>query len=110
MNAQTLFFMMECRMDFCASRYHVFSRDLLDVWMFDVCGVDMSFRDAFSSWKRKTSSPSSSFIWLENPPLVKRRMGNEAFNGFLRTVRFSNENRLVDLFRATTANTWVKIE
>ena len=45
---------------FCMTRQHVFKRGLLDAWIFDVCGVGMSFRDAFASWKRKSCSYSAS--------------------------------------------------
>lgn len=34
---------------FCFSRHHACSIELLDAWMYDVCRVGMSFRDAFSS-------------------------------------------------------------
>ena len=39
---------------FCATKNHAFSRELLDVWMFDVCGLALTFREAFSLWKRKS--------------------------------------------------------
>ena len=87
---------------FCASRRHAFTRDLLDTWMFDVCGVGMSFRDSFSSWKRKSCSHSASSIWAQQKPIVKRRMGNVRFNPFLKTVRFYNTSDLHELFSCRT--------
>lgn len=87
---------------FCATRHHVFCRDLLDAWMFDVCAVGMSFRDAFASWKRKSCSSSAELIWVHQRPIVKRRMGNLAFNAFLRTVKFSKNSDLHDLFSCRT--------
>ena len=34
---------------FCVSKHDTFTRELLDAWFYDVCGVGSSFRDAFSS-------------------------------------------------------------
>ena len=36
---------------FCASQPHSFCRELLDPWVFDVCGLGLTFREAFHSWK-----------------------------------------------------------
>ena len=90
---------------FSTTSQHIFTRDLLDAWMFDVCGVGMSLKDAFASWKRESSSYSDSSIWLQNPPLLKRRMGNVSFNTLLRTLRFSKASNLFDLFLYRTCKT-----
>ena len=71
---------------FCATRRRAFTRDLLDAWMFDVCEIGISFRDAFSSWKRKSCSHTAISTWIEQPPLVKRPMGNVTFNAFIKTL------------------------
>lgn len=39
---------------YCATQRDVFGSDLLDGWVFDVCGAGMSFRDSSSSLKRKS--------------------------------------------------------
>lgn len=59
---------------FCASQHHEFTRERRDSWLFDVCGIGMSFRDAFSSWKRKSRSTSASLNWLDQPQLFKSTM------------------------------------
>ena len=78
------------------------SRELLDSWMFDVCGIGMPFRDAFMSWKREASTTSSEILWVDQPILSKRRIGNVGFNAFLKTLRFSNNLDLTELFSCLT--------
>ena len=37
---------------FCASQHHSFCRELLDNWVLDVCGLGLTFIEAFHSSKR----------------------------------------------------------
>ena len=53
----------------CASRYHYFTPELLDAWMFDVCGSGITFREFFSAWKRKSRAISIEDCIIDEPPL-----------------------------------------
>ena len=54
------------------------------------------------SWKRKASTTSSEMLWVDQPISLKRRMGNVVFNAFLKTLRFSNNLDLTELFSCQT--------
>ena len=83
---------------FCATIHHAFTRELLDAWIFDVCGLGMSFRESFMSWKRKACSISAQLNTIDKPTCVLRRMGNVAFTSFLRLLRFSDVSILKSIF------------
>ena len=38
---------------FAATKSHVFTRELLNVSVFDVCSIELTFREAFMPWKKK---------------------------------------------------------
>ena len=38
---------------FAVTKSHIFTRELLEVWVFDVCRIGMTFREAIMSWKDK---------------------------------------------------------
>ena len=40
---------------FCSRKEHVITRELLDSWLWDVCGTGGTFRDAFSRGQRRTT-------------------------------------------------------
>ena len=50
----------------------------------------------------KASTTSSEMLWVDQPILLKRRMGNVGFNAFLKTLRFSNNLDLTELFSCRT--------
>jgi len=86
---------------FCASKHNVFTRELLDVWVFDVCGLGMTFREAFTSWKRKARSVNALEQCIHDGPSISRRMANEAFGLYLKSLRFPSKHDLQDLFSCT---------
>ena len=83
---------------FCAPQHHSFCRELLDTWVSDVCGVGLTFRKAFYSWKRKFESSCSSINCVPGKLEARRRVSNDAFNMFLNTLRFYTESSLKGLF------------
>lgn len=70
----------------CASRYHSFWQEVLDDWMFDVCGSDMTIRESFSSWKRKSQAVSIEEVIIQEPLLLQRRIQSDAFSIHLKLV------------------------
>ena len=45
---------------FSVRKEHVFTHELLDAWLWDVCGTGCTFRDAFYSWSAKNNMWSAS--------------------------------------------------
>jgi len=83
---------------FCSNNKHAFTRELLDAWLWDVCGTGGSFRDAFSSWAAKSVSTSTALHIIGKPPDLNRQRANDAFTQFLMTLRFPSDSDAADLF------------
>ena len=81
---------------------HVLTRELLDAWMWDICGRGGTFRDAFSSWHSKVVSTSAKFHRIGSETTLNRQRGNEAFSAFLMTLEFPNEADMDNLFSCDT--------
>ncbi len=76
---------------FCLSKTNIFTRGLLDHWLYEVCAVGTPFRDVYSSWMRFSTSVSSGFINIGKSPSINRQRCNEALNQFMLTLRFSDD-------------------
>jgi len=87
---------------FCFSKIHIFTRELLDSWVWDICGTGGTFRDTFSSWSSKAMSASATFHRLGREPSISRQNANEAFSEFLLKLRFPREEDLHQLFSCAT--------
>jgi len=83
---------------FCLTKKHVFTRELLDAWLWDLCGSGGTFRDVFSSWSSQGLASSASFHRLGNEVEINRQRGNEAFSAFLKTLKFPRDEDLHELF------------
>ena len=83
---------------FCTRKDHVFTRELLDAWLWDVCGTGGTFRDAFYSWETKTSMASASLHRVTTKYSFARQRGNEAFSAFLTTLQFPQDDHVFALF------------
>ena len=83
---------------FSVSKFNIFTRELLDAWVFDVCGLGLTFLEAFTSWKRKACSITARNQYIDLPLTLKCRMGNVVFTAFLRTLTLSSEDILHKLF------------
>ena len=95
---------------FCLSRKHVFTLELLDSWLWDICGTGGAFRDVFSSWESKTYCTSGSFHRLGTESNVTQQRGNEAFPAFLKNLKFVKDEDLYDLFYARIVNIILQTE
>ena len=82
---------------FSSRKEHIFTRELLDPWLWDVSGTGGKFRDAFYSWLSKSSISSASCHRLGNERDFARKRGNEAFSTFLKMLSFPNDEDLFDL-------------
>ena len=91
--------------EFCVNLQHVLIRELLDAWIFDLRGMGIPFRDAFASCKRKALGTSARTILVFSPPMLTHKMGNVAFNLFLKTLQFSNDQDLYQVFSCTNCLT-----
>jgi len=87
---------------FNVSKDHIFTRELLDSWLWDVCNTGGTFRDAFASWETKLWMPTAKLHRCGKEPNISRQLGNEAFAAFLLTLRFPNEEDMNALFSCTT--------
>ena len=86
---------------FCVSKQDTFTRDLLDVRVYDVCGMGRTFRDAFSSWMTKASMSSAPFHRIRIFPTLNRQRANEVLTSILMKLRFPGK---VDMHRLFSCN------
>ena len=70
----------------------MFIRELLDAWVYDVCGAGTPFRNAFSSWMPTCTSESAAFNLVGYVPTVNRQHANEAFNLLSKTLHFPEDD------------------
>jgi len=83
---------------FGITKHQIFTRELLDAWLWDLCGTGGTFRDVFSSWFTQSLSHSASFHRLGREIDANRQRGNEAFSAFLKTLKFPQDDDLYSLF------------
>ena len=76
---------------FCLNKIHLFTRELLEIWLWDLSGTRGTFRDAFSSWMMQGLASSASFHRLRREIDVARKRENESFFLFLKTLRFPHD-------------------
>jgi len=69
----------------------VYTRELLDLWVYQVCGLSMTFREAFDSFNFIQKLGSSKLARHGNTSKCKRRLSNTAFTAFLGTLEFPEE-------------------
>lgn len=86
---------------FCLTKKHIFTRELLDAWLWDLCGSGGTFRDVFSSWSSQGLAESASIHRIGREMDINRQRGNEAFSAFLKTLRFPKDEDLYSLFSCT---------
>lgn len=61
---------------------HLFTRELIDSWVWELCGTGGKFRDSFVSWDSRCVIPSTKMHLIGVPPEVNRQRGNEALLSF----------------------------
>ena len=77
---------------FSLSLKRAFTRELLESWLWDLCGSGGTFRDVFSSWASKNFSTSSSLRRLGMQSNFSRQRDNVAFSAYLETLKFAKED------------------
>ncbi len=90
---------------FCSSNQHVFTIELLDCWVYEVCGKGSTFRDSFVTWFESSNSATARLNRLGDSPIIGRRQANEAFFRFLQCLKFPTVNDLNSLFSCSTSET-----
>ncbi len=90
---------------FRLTQNHLFSRELLDMWLWDVCGSGGTFRDAYASWSSKSYATTASFHRLGTDNYATRQLSNEAFTSYLKLLAFASETELHELFYCTECET-----
>ena len=86
---------------FRVNQNHLFARELLDMWLWDICGTGGTFRHAYSSWSSKSYAATASLHRIGTDNFASRQLSNEAFTCFLKTLTFSKEENLFELFSCT---------
>lgn len=80
---------------FSGSRDHLYTRDLVEAWLFAVCVNDTSFREAYSAVEHIRKSASAALVAERSVQTslrpryvtrIGRRAANDAFNSFLHCV------------------------
>ncbi len=84
---------------FVSTKKHAYTRELLNMWLWDVCGGGNTFRDAYLSWASKSCAASASFNKIGNETVANRQLSNEAFTLYIKTLKFQSDNDLFKLFR-----------
>jgi len=76
----------------------LFTCELLDAWLWDICGTGGTFREIISSWDSQRLSHSASFHRFGREGIINRQRGNDTFSAYLKTLRFSRDDDLYSLF------------
>ena len=90
---------------FCVNGKQVFTREVLDKWVWDICGSGGTFRDAYSSWSSKATAFSACFQIIGATLYVNRLLCNEVFSLFLKSLKFPRNENLFELFSCSTCET-----
>lgn len=80
----------------------VFSRELLDLWVLQVCGIGTPFREAYEIFDAYSVSISSIFDRRGLPKKFHRRSSALCFASYLKVLTFHNEDLLDSLFTFNT--------
>ncbi len=83
---------------FCVTKKHIFSRELLDTWLWDICDTGGTFRDVYTAWSPKACASSSSVHRIGSSEIVSSQLSNESFTLFIKTLKFPNHKNLIELF------------
>lgn len=83
---------------FYLNKKQAFTREILDIWLWDLCGAGGTFRDIFYSWEAKKSAISALFHQISPEDNLNRQTCNEAFTSFLKLLKFSRNEHLNSFF------------
>lgn len=78
---------------FSFSKWTVFSRELLDYWLYGLAVLGATFRESFEMSTRVALSSSARFSrWSSSPLRCTRLQGNKAISAFLRLIEYPAED------------------
>ena len=83
---------------FCLNKLHLFTRELLDSWLWNLCGTKATFRDTFTFRMTQGLASSASFHHLGREIELLRVKANESFSMFLKTLWYLHDEDLYSLF------------
>ncbi len=69
------------------NRKSLFTRELLDSWIWDSCGRGETFRDCLFAWSSRASSTTSTVQLLAKHTTLNRQTANDTFWKFLMILR-----------------------
>jgi len=87
---------------FVLNRYTVFSRELLDFWVYQVCGIGLTFREAYEAYRKLVTSTSASLVRSGTPLTCHRKIANTCFTRFLSKLVFTSPSLLAQTFSCST--------
>ncbi len=87
---------------FSASEDHIYTREIMDLWVSEVCGMGKTFRQAFSTLMTFSSSTSVSMERKGLPLMCKRRFSCSAFHDYLSLLNFPADEVLARTFSCST--------
>ncbi len=83
---------------FSSSETSVYTREILDSWVYDIWAKGYNFRDVFDSWYERSHSAYSNTHRIGFEKVIGRRQVNDAFTQFLKTLRFPSSDVLNSIF------------
>jgi len=83
---------------FVLTRNKIYTRELLDSWIAQVCCMGTTFREAYMSWRYYTTSTSARYSRNYQETNINRRTSLDAFNNFLRLLEFKTDGVLNEFF------------
>ncbi len=95
---------------FSSQEEHLFTRERLDAWSWDVCGTGGTFRDAFYSWITKNCMTSASCHRLGSESNIAQQIGNEAFSAFLMTLTFPKNQGISNYLGRSSNEVWKMVQ
>lgn len=76
----------------------VYSRELLDFWLYQVAMLSATFRSAYESSTTISGSPGALYSRLGRPLVMYRRQASEVFAAFLSVIAYEGDIALRGLF------------
>lgn len=101
-NQQTYFDGRDCAL-FSSSMWTVYTREILDVLLFNLCMLGRTFREGYELMKMSSNTASAELArWGGFPLICSRHKTNEAFGKFLRTIEVASDESTRNVFTCST--------
>ena len=92
----------------CMNKKNSFTRELLDMWLWDICRSGCNFRDTYASWSSKSCAIIALYHRIETDNFAQRQLSKDKFTMFLKTLWFPDDNECLNFFRVLTAKMKMK--